>query len=109
MDERRMKGLMGLCVRAGQAVFGEDACRRSITEGKCGILLLDGGISANSRKRYEDLCRFTGTRMAVLPAGLLADATGRPGAAMAVKQGSFAEQMVSLAGGEKVLPARQKA
>ena len=26
MDERRMKGLMGLCVRAGQAVFGEDAC-----------------------------------------------------------------------------------
>ena len=25
MDERRMKGLMGLCVRAGQAVFGDDA------------------------------------------------------------------------------------
>ena len=23
MDERRLKGLMGLCVRAGQAVFGE--------------------------------------------------------------------------------------
>ena len=45
MDERRMKGLMGLCVRAGQAVFGEEACRKSITGGQCGILLLDSGIS----------------------------------------------------------------
>ena len=42
MDERRMKGLMGLCVRAGQAVFGEDGCRRSVAGGQCGLLLLDG-------------------------------------------------------------------
>ena len=74
MDERRIKGLMGLCVRAGQAVFG---------------------ISDHSRKRYEDLCAYTETRMAILPAGLLADATGRPGAAMAVKEGSFSEQLIS--------------
>ena len=95
MDERRMKGLMGLCVRAGQAVFGEDACRKAITAGQCGILLADGGISDHSRKRYEDLCAYTETRMAILPAGLLADATGRPGAAMAVKEGSFSEQLIS--------------
>ena len=94
MDERRMKGLMGLCVRAGQAVFGEDGCRRSITGGQCGILLLDGGISENSRKRYEDLCAYTETRMAVLPEGLLEEATGKPGAAMAVKEGSFSELMI---------------
>ena len=95
MDERRMRGLMGLCVRAGQAVFGEEGCRKSITGGQCGVLLLDGGISDNSRKRYEDLCAYTGTQMAVLPAGLLGDATGKPGTAMAVKQGSFSEQMIS--------------
>ena len=90
-----MRGLMGLCVRAGQAVFGEEGCRKSITGGQCGVLLLDGGISDNSRKRYEDLCEQTGTQMAVLPAGLLGDATGKPGTAMAVKQGSFSEQMIS--------------
>jgi hypothetical protein len=95
MDERRMKGLMGLCVRAGQAVFGEEGCRRAIIAGQCGILLADGGISENSRKRYEDLCEKTGTRMAVLPEGLLEEATGKPGAAMAVREGTFAEQMVS--------------
>ena len=42
MDERRMKGLMGLCVRAGQAVFGEDGCRRAVMNGQCGLLLADG-------------------------------------------------------------------
>ncbi len=94
MDEKRMKGLMGLCVRAGQAVFGEEGCRRSITGGQCGILLTDSGISQNSRKRYEELCERTGTLMAVLPEGLLGEATGKPGAAMAVKQGSFSEQMI---------------
>ena len=85
--------MMGLCVRAGQAVFGEEGCRKSITGGQCGILLVDSGISDNSRKRYEDLCEYTGTQMAMLPEGLLADATGKPGAAMAVKHGSFAEKM----------------
>ena len=93
MDERRIKGLMGLCVRAGQAVFGEDGCRRAIALGQCGILLADGGISGNSRKRYEELCGRTGTRMELLPPGLLEEATGKAGAAMAVKQGSFSEQI----------------
>ncbi len=95
MDEKRLRGLMGLCVRAGQAVFGEDGCRKTITAGQCGILLADGGISENSRKRYEDICRRTGTRMELLPSGMLEEATGRPGAAMAVKTGSFSEQMIS--------------
>ena len=95
MDERRIKGLMGLCVRAGQAVFGEDGCRRAVANGQCGILLADGDISENSRKRYEELCERTGTRMEMLPSGLLAEATGKPGAAMAVKTGSFSEQMIS--------------
>ena len=96
MDERRLKGLMGLCVRAGQAAFGEDGCRRAIEKGQCGILLADGGISANSRKRYEDLCGRNGTRMVLLPEGLLGDAPGKPGAAMAVKEGPFSEQIISV-------------
>ena len=93
MNEQRLKGLMGLCVRAGQAVFGEDACRKAITAGQCGILLADGDMSRNTRERYERVCEVTGTEMAVLPVGLLEEATGRPGAAMAVKAGSFAEQI----------------
>ena len=95
MDERRIRGLLGLCVRAGQAVFGEEGCRRSVQGAQCGILLADGAISGNSRKRYEDLCEKTGTRFALLPAGLLEEATGKPGMAMAVRKGSFSEQIIS--------------
>ena len=98
MDEKRLRGLMGLCVRAGQAVFGEDGCRKTISAGQCGILLTDGDMSGNTRKHYESICRQTGTEMATLPPGLLAEATGRPGAAMAVKKGSLAEQIRSLTG-----------
>ena len=94
MNENRVRGLMGLCVRAGQAVFGEDSCRREITGGKCGVLLLDGGASPGTRKRYEDWCRTAGTTMILLPEDLLAEATGKPGKAMAVRKGSFAEQLI---------------
>ena len=69
MDDRRIKGLMGLCVRAGQAVFGEEGCRKALTGGQCALLLLDGGISPNSRKRYEELSERTETRTELLPAG----------------------------------------
>lgn len=93
MDEKRLRGLMGLCVRAGQAVFGEDGCRKAISTGECGILLTDSGMSANTRKRYEGWCQAAGVRMAELPEGLLFEATGKPGVAMAVREGSFAEQI----------------
>ena len=93
MDEKRLKGLMGLCVRAGQAVFGEDGCRRAVAEGRCGILLTDAEISQSARRHYEELCRREGIPTAVLPAGMLGEATGRPGKAMAVRDGNFAEQI----------------
>ena len=92
MDESRLKGILGLAVRAGQAAFGEDGCRKLLESGKCGILLLDEAASANTRKRYESLCGRTGTRMAVLPEALIEDATGRQNIVMAVIKGGFAEQ-----------------
>ena len=94
MDEKRLRGLMGLCVRAGQAVFGEDGCRRLIAERQCGVLLLDGDISDKSRKRYEDACAFSETPARLLPSGLMEEATGRPGMAMAVRAGGFSEQIL---------------
>ena len=103
MDEKRLRGLMGLCVRAGQAVFGEDGCRKAISTGECGILLADGGMSGNTRKRYESMCLRAEIPMAELPEGLLEEATGRPGAAMAVKKGPFAEQIRVIAGEDSSL------
>ena len=39
MDNARLRGLIGLTVRARQAVFGEDGCLKTIRAGNCGVLL----------------------------------------------------------------------
>ena len=99
MDEarlKRMRGLMGLCVRARQAVFGEDGCLKSIRVGQCGALILDEGASAATRAKYRSACERAGTTVIELPEGLLYEATGRPGVAMAVNQGGLADQLIGL-------------
>lgn len=92
MTEERMKGLLGLALRARQAAAGQDACSMLIRNGKCGALLIDGDAAANTRKKYEDLCRRTGTPVITLPAGLIEKATGRTNMAMALQKGNFAQQ-----------------
>ena len=93
MNDTELKGIMGLCVRAGQAVFGEEGCMRALNSGTCGVLLLDGEISPKSRKRYEEACGRTGTPVRLLPGGLILAATGRPGMARAVQKGSFSVRL----------------
>ncbi|MBR4458047.1 MAG: hypothetical protein IKS31_03715 [Clostridia bacterium] len=94
MDEARVRGLMGLCARARQAVFGEDGCLKSIRGGTCALLLLDAGASPATREKYELTCSHHGVPLRVLPEGLLGDATGRPGVAMAVQRGGLAAQLL---------------
>ena len=96
MDENRLLGMMGLCVRAHQAVFGEDGCLKCLRGGGCGVLLLDSGASQATRERYSGVCARLGVPLGLLPEGLLLRATGRPGVAMAVVRGGLADQIVNL-------------
>ena len=96
MDEKKLQGLMGLCVRARQAVFGEDACLKAIRSGECAVLLLDGGASQATRDKYTGSCEHAGVPLVILPEDLLEIATGRPGRAMAVKPGGLASQIKQL-------------
>jgi len=93
LNEEKLRGLMGLCTRARQAVFGEEGCLKEIRSGKCGVLLLDGEISPAAERKYRGACAEAEVTVGKLPPGLLERATGRPGMAMAVRKGSFAEQM----------------
>lgn len=92
----RLKGLMGLCVRARQAVFGEDGCLKTVRAGSCGVILVDEGASQATKEKYRGACLRAGVTVAWLPEGLLFDATGRPGVAMAVPKGGLAEQLKGL-------------
>lgn len=92
-NEQKLRGLMGLCVRARQATFGEDGCLKSIRGGGCGILLLCGRASEATREKYRGACENAGVPLALLPPGLLGEATGKPGVAMAVMKGGLAQQI----------------
>ena len=94
MDENRLRGLLGLCVRAGQAAFGETGCRKALEGGTARLLLLDERAAENNRKRYESLCRRSDVTMRLLPAGLLEEATGRDAIAMVLRGGSLADQVI---------------
>ena len=89
----KLRGLMGLCVRARQAVFGEDGCLKTIRAGNCGVLLLDAGASSATQDKYRGACQHAGVDMVQLPQGLLHEATGKPGVAMAVLKGGLASQI----------------
>ena len=92
-EAAKLRGLMGLCVRARQAVFGEDGCMKTIRGGNCGVLLLDSGASQATRDKYRGVCANANTPLVELPAGLLHEATGKPGMAMAILKGGFANQV----------------
>ena len=96
MDERRISGLIGLCVRAGMAVFGEEGCMKALRNGECEILLLDASISDASREKYSGICQHSAVKVVLLPVNLMASATGRSAKAMAVRQGTLADQLGSL-------------
>ena len=94
LDEKRLKGLLGICVRSGQAVFGEDNCRKADVKGICGLVLVDSGVSVNTRKRYETLCRGAETKLVFLPERLLEAATGKEYMAMAIRKGLLLDQVL---------------
>ena len=96
MDENKLRGMMGLCVRARQAVFGEDGCLKAVRNGSCAVLLLDSGASKATKEKYAGACEHAHVKLELLPEGLLEEATGRPGRAMAVAPGGLAEQIVKI-------------
>ncbi len=92
---------MGLSVRARQAVFGEDGCLKAVRGGHCALLLLDRGASRATREKYEGACAAARVPLRLLPEGMLAQATGRPGMAMALSAGGLAGQLLSILPGEE--------
>ena len=100
MNEQKLKGMIGLAVRARQASAGADACRMLIRSGECGVLLIDGGTADNTREKAEEICERTGTWKRILPEGLIEAATGKNNRILGIRKGSFAEQILKESGDE---------
>ena len=96
MNEHKLAGILGLAIRARQAVPGTEASRILIRSGKCGVLLLDAGTGFNTRKKADDLCRKGKTPIVILPSGLIESATGKSNMMIAIRKGGFAEQFLQM-------------
>ena len=94
MNGQKLRGMLGLALRARQASLGMDACRVMIRSGKCGILLIDEAAGVNTRKKAEELCGRTGTAMKILPEGMIGEATGKSNMVMGICKGSFSDEII---------------
>lgn len=58
--------MLGLCVRAGECVFGAAQCEKAIKSGKAKLVILDGVVSENTRKQFTQLCNNRNTVLIIL-------------------------------------------
>lgn len=53
----RLKGLLGICARAGKLASGEFSSERSVRSGKARLCIVSSDASENTVKKFEDMCR----------------------------------------------------
>ena len=58
--EQRLLSLMGFAKKAGKIRSGELMAEKTIKSGKARLVVIDSGISEQSRKRWSDICRSAG-------------------------------------------------
>lgn len=53
----KLEGMIGLCVKAGRAVFGSEQCESRVRCGRLPLVILAEDASDNTKKRMQDKCR----------------------------------------------------
>ncbi len=56
MNEKALRGALGLAFRAGQLIPGAEKTLMAIRDGRAGLILVDEGASDNTRKKLSDGC-----------------------------------------------------
>lgn len=54
-------------MRAGHCVYGAESCEKGVKSGKVKLLILDGDVSENTRKRFGEICAYNGIEIIQLP------------------------------------------
>ncbi|MBQ6594186.1 MAG: 50S ribosomal protein L7ae [Clostridia bacterium] len=95
---KRLAGMLGLCMRAGRLVSGEEACEKAVRTGRASLVLIDEGMSANGKKALGNACGTYGAALYRLPEGLLEAAIGKAGRrSAAIVDGGFAGRIREIA------------
>ena len=97
MDEAKALGFLGLAARAGQVTSGDGLCEREVRAGRAALVLLDEGVSDNTRDKYRGLCAARRVPLYEISADALGKAIGKPNRLIAaVAKGTLAQKLEGL-------------
>lgn len=95
--ENQVISFLGLCMRAGRVISGQEACVDLARQEQAALVLMDAGVSENTRKRISDACRSHNVPLYELTEGALGHAIGKKGRMMvALKPDGMAQKLLSL-------------
>lgn len=88
MDLNKLKGAIGLCMRAGGIICGDFAVEKALKGGKAKLLLLDTKASDATKQRYRGICERQEVQCLIIEG--MGNAIGRSGGMIAaVRDGRF--------------------
>ena len=97
MNDKFMN-LLGLCMRAGRIVTGEDACIKAIRAQQAQLAILDGSASDNARKALSDACNYRSVPLLETDPDQLGRAIGKNNRkAVVVTDAGFAKALLKAA------------
>ena len=102
--ENQVIGFLGLCMRAGRVISGQEACVDLARQDEAALVLMDAAASENTRKRITDACHSHNTPLYELSDGLLGNAIGKKGRmVVALKADGMARKLLALLESEQAL------
>ena len=102
--ENQVISFLGLCMRAGRIISGQEACVDLARQEQAALVLMDAGVSENTRKRITDACRSHCVPLYELSEGTLGHAIGKKGRMMvALKADGMAQKLLNLLQNEQRL------
>jgi len=104
-NEKRALSLLGIAMRAGQVTSGDSMCEREVRAGRAALVLLDAGVSANTRGKYAAMCAHHRVPLAVISADALGRAIGKDNRMVAaLPKGTFAEKIWTSLSSDNEIP-----
>ena len=102
--ENQVINFLGLCMRAGRIISGQEACVDLARKEEAALVLIDAAASENTRKRITDACHSHNVPLYEISEGELGRAIGKNGRMMvALKMDGMAQKLLTLLQNEQQL------
>ena len=102
--ENQVINFLGLCMRAGRVISGQEACVELARQEEAALVLMDEAASENTRKRISDACHSHNVPLYQLSEDLLGCAIGKKGRmVVAMKADGMAQKLLTLLKNEQKL------